>query len=560
METSIQSFINMCQWDTANFFIFSNNVFAPLIYYSHFFALMPSFLIGLVIFLKDRKSLTNKILFFITTMFSVWVFADLVLWANEKPELIMFFWSLQVIIEPIIYAACVYFIYVFITKKDTGLGIKIGIAVFLLPTLLFASTKLALTGFDLTNCYRETAEGPLTLYGYGIEIVYLFWVLFIAFNKSWNKSRKEKIQIFLISAGIILFLLSLSSGNIIGSLTENWTIAQAGLFGMPIFVAFLAYMIVKFKTFNIKLIGAQALVFALGFLVLAILFIRKIENIRVVVIFTLLFVIALGYALVKSVKKEIEAKEREKLQHEKFEELAGRFENINHILAHDVKNTLGKNKDIFIETLAGTFGEITDQGKSFFKRLAVDTTDLIVSVTNILKAGDKIKPDPKPFDLKQAVLEVVESVKDTANTKGLKIETQIDESQDYKVNADRSLIVQHVLKNLIENAVNYNIQNGSIGINLSKKDPKTVLLVVKDSGHGMSEETKKKLFTAGGHGEDSIKFNVHTSGYGLLIARQTMDAHNGRVDGNSEGVGKGSTFFMELPIDFTPIISEAPKK
>ena len=108
METEIQTFVDMCQWDTARFLIISDNVFAPLIYYSHFFALIPSFLIGLFVFIKDRKALTNRVLFFITSLFSLWVFADLVLWANEKPNLIMFFWSLQIIIEPLIYAACVY--------------------------------------------------------------------------------------------------------------------------------------------------------------------------------------------------------------------------------------------------------------------------------------------------------------------------------------------------------------------------------------------------------------------------------------------------------------------
>jgi len=35
-------------------------------------------------FLRNRKSLTNQVLFFITTVFSLWVFADLVLWANEE--------------------------------------------------------------------------------------------------------------------------------------------------------------------------------------------------------------------------------------------------------------------------------------------------------------------------------------------------------------------------------------------------------------------------------------------------------------------------------------------
>src|ERR1035437_11055251 len=118
---------------------------------------------------------------------------------------------------------------------------------------------------------------------------------------------KKKIRN--ITIGIALFLLSLAYGNIIGSLTDDWTIGQFGLFGMPIFVAFLAYMIVRFKSFNIKMIGTQMLVYALGFLVLAILFIRNIADVRIVVGFTFIFVVVLGYALVKSVKKEVLQKE-----------------------------------------------------------------------------------------------------------------------------------------------------------------------------------------------------------------------------------------------------------
>ena len=81
---------------------------------------------------------------------------------------------------------------------------------------------------------------------------------------------------------------------------------------MPIFVGFLAYMIVKFNMFNIKIFITQILVFSLGFLVISILFIRHIENIQFVVIFTFIFTVILGFILIKSVKKEIE--QREKLQ------------------------------------------------------------------------------------------------------------------------------------------------------------------------------------------------------------------------------------------------------
>lgn len=118
MEASIQTFIDICQWDTARFLIFSNNVFGTLIYYSHFLALILSLVVGIFVFFENRKELINRLLFLIMMAFSFWVFFDLILWANEKDYFIMFFWSAMLIIEPLIYALCVYFIDVFVEKKD----------------------------------------------------------------------------------------------------------------------------------------------------------------------------------------------------------------------------------------------------------------------------------------------------------------------------------------------------------------------------------------------------------------------------------------------------------
>ena len=557
MEISIQTFIDMCQWDTARFLIISDNVFAPLIYYSHFFALIPSFLIGLIIFLRDKKALINQILFFITTMFSLWVFADLVLWANEKPDLIMFFWSLQVIIEPVIYAACVYFIYVFIRKKDVDLKIKFGIAVFLVPTLLFASTKFALTGFDLTNCYRETTEGPLTLYGYGIEIVYVLWILFVAFNKSWNVSKKEQRQIFLVTTGIILFLFSLASGNIIGSLTENWTTAQTGLFGMPVFVAFLGYLIVRFHAFNIKLLGTQALVFALGFLVLAILFIRKIENVRLVVIFTLLFVIALGYALVKSVKKEIQQKEELAKLNMELQDSIKQRENLVHLVTHKVKGSFTRTKYLFAGMLDGTFGEISPEIREKatqgleFDNGGIQTVDLVLEASNL--SSGIIKYEMKTIDLKEVVQKTTEEKRIPAEKKGLKIEMEIKNEKDakYEILGDYNWL-KEAINNLIENSIRYT-PKGKIAVELEKKSAtlssdgkEKILFSVKDTGIGITEEDKKSLFTEGGRGKDSIKVNVDSTGYGLFSVKLIIEAHQGKVWAESAGVNKGSTFYLEL--------------
>jgi signal transduction histidine kinase len=378
---------------------------------------------------------------------------------------------------------------------------------------------------------------------------------------SATETRESKTKIVLLAVGLcsMLFSLFFTWNPLIFGYPDG--VDQFGFVGAIIFLSVITYMVVKFKMFGMKLLATQALVWGLVILIGSQFFFIKVPVNFVLNGIGFLVAIILGQFLIKAVKKEIEAKENERLQHIKFEELANRFENINHILAHDVKNTLGKNRDIFAETLAGTFGQITDQGKNFFKRLNADTADVITSVNNLLKSGDRMKPDPKPFDFKQALLDVVVSTKDKADEKKIKIETQIDENEDYTINADRSLLVPHVLKNLIENAVAYGVKDGSVWINLSKKDSKTILLTVKDNGVGMTEEDKKVLYKPGGHGADSIKFNVHTTGFGLLIAKETMDAHNGKVYGISEGRGKGSTFFVELPIDFTtmPMLSEASK-
>ena len=57
----------------------------------------------------------------------------------------------------------------------------------------------------------------------------------------------------------------------------------------------------------------------------------------------------------------------------------------------------------------------------------------------------------------------------------------------------------------------------------------------------------QNLFTEGGHGKDSTKVNVESTGFGLYIVKNIVDAHKGRVWAESEGAGKGSHFIVELP-------------
>lgn len=554
METSIQTFKDMCQWDASRFLIFSDNVFGSLIYYSHFLALILSLLVGIFVLSRDKKSLLNQLLFMIMFCFSLWVLFDLILWANEKDYLIMFFWSLMLIIEPLIYALSVYFVDVFVNKKDISFGKKIGIFSLLLPVIVLLPTQFALVGFDLTNCFREPIEGFIaTYYVYFIEIIYASWILIFSIKEYRRSSPELKKQIMLIASGIVLFLLSFVSGNIIGSLTENWTLAQIGIFGMPIFAGFIAYLVVQYKTFNVKLIGTQVLVFALGFLVLAIAFIRNIDNVKLVVAFTLLFVLILGRVLIRSVKREV--MQREQLQilteqlfdaNEKLKGLDKLKTEFLSLASHQLRSPLTAIKGYTSMIIEGDFGEINPKAKEAIDRIFQSTTNLIKVVEDLLNVSKieqgGMKYEMAPFSLAEISRDISKDLSITAEKKGVKLNFESDSDLECTVNGDKEKIRQVVL-NFIDNSIKYT-KEGTINVSVRKTDDK-VVFAVKDTGMGMTPEIKATLFQKFARG-DGARMNTGGSGLGLYLAKEIIEAHKGTLGVDSEGMGKGSVFRFEL--------------
>jgi signal transduction histidine kinase len=137
-----------------------------------------------------------------------------------------------------------------------------------------------------------------------------------------------------------------------------------------------------------------------------------------------------------------------------------------------------------------------------------------------------------------------------------------------------SVRVTQVLRNLISNALKFTPEEGSLRIQASwvklrAKDAKKALdrkisfkpgehltaerrghvkVTVQDNGAGMSHDQLEKLFSQG------LQFNVNElqagqgSGLGLYIAKGIVDQHEGTLVAASEGLGKGTTFTMTLPL------------
>ena len=534
-----------CPWENAQYLIYSENI-PNLFYYSHIPAILVAIIVGFGVFLKSNKSALGINVLIINLLFSIWAIFDLILWATNMPSVVMFFWSMQILIEPLIYLFSFYLAYIFIKDKMPSFrSIVVGI-LFYSPIIILLSSKYNLLGVNLIDC--TAIEGIVARYfTYFVEILAIILILVImdmGYAKKIDLNRKNEILTF--GLGIIVFLLAFSWGNLIGSFTENWALAQAGLIGMPLFVAFLAYLIVRYHSFNMKLFGAQTLMISLWFIVLGILFIKDIENVRIVTIFTLGLVSIAGYSLVRSVKKEIERKEEVLQLNIELKNLIQQRESLIHLINHKVKGSFTHSKYIFAGILDGTFGEINEEVK---RRAAqglesddtgIKTIDLVLNSANLQKG--LVKYDKKVFDFKKMVEEIIAEKQQIIKNKNLTLENNIGEGV-FNVLGD-SFWLKEAVNNLVENAIRYT-KEGTINMTLKNQNNK-ILFSVKDSGVGITDEDKKHLFTEGGRGQNSVKVNVDSTGYGLYTVKLVIEAHAGRVWAESEGENKGSTFYIEL--------------
>jgi two-component system phosphate regulon sensor histidine kinase PhoR len=122
--------------------------------------------------------------------------------------------------------------------------------------------------------------------------------------------------------------------------------------------------------------------------------------------------------------------------------------------------------------------------------------------------------------------------------------------------------IQNILHNYINNAIKYSPQGGEVRIMARVESPTeqfptgSLLLGVRDQGLGIPEAYLKKL----GEKFVRIKDQAHQSaggtGIGLYLVKNLVERHGGYIWPESEGPGKGSTFFLRIPLRQPPRVPD----
>jgi signal transduction histidine kinase len=119
--------------------------------------------------------------------------------------------------------------------------------------------------------------------------------------------------------------------------------------------------------------------------------------------------------------------------------------------------------------------------------------------------------------------------------------------------ADEQMISQ-VIANLMTNALNYTPAGGSVTLitrKVAKNGEEWVTLAVRDTGLGIPEKERDKIFERFFRGEASRKMGTPGTGLGLSICQEILMRHHGNITLESESQ-KGSTFTIWLPLALRP--------
>lgn len=168
---------------------------------------------------------------------------------------------------------------------------------------------------------------------------------------------------------------------------------------------------------------------------------------------------------------------------------------------------------------------------------------LIMDLLDItrLESGAK-KRDIKRTDL----VEVARLSKDTVDLIAIQKNVKIfyDYSESIFINADTNEM-EIIFNNLLSNAIKYNNENGKVYLSVEEKAGE-IIIKVRDTGFGISEEDLPKLFGEFSRIKNSKTREITGSGLGLNIVKRMVTLYKGSIEVESE-VDKGTCFTVKLP-------------
>jgi two-component system phosphate regulon sensor histidine kinase PhoR len=229
-------------------------------------------------------------------------------------------------------------------------------------------------------------------------------------------------------------------------------------------------------------------------------------------------------------------------QIERLERVRQEFlSNISHELRTPLTSILA-----YVEMLEDGAIDDPDNNRRFvgvIRRNAERMNGLIADISelSLIETGN-VSIDVKDIGLSQTVDDIFAALSSRAVARGVTLRNEVDPGK--RVRADL-IRLEQMLTNLIDNAIKFNRENGTVTVSMSESPRKSLISVV-DSGEGIVPESLQRIFERFYRIDRGRTRNVGGTGLGLAIVKHLARLHGGDVLVTST-LGTGTTFSIELP-------------
>jgi two-component system sensor histidine kinase GlrK len=236
-------------------------------------------------------------------------------------------------------------------------------------------------------------------------------------------------------------------------------------------------------------------------------------------------------------------------EHREREQLVGKLKTeFISIAAHQLRTPLSSVKWILKMLLEDDFGKLNEKQKEFVAK-GYEANDRMVMLVNDLLDASRIEEGRFGFEFKLDNLSkffksTVKTFEQQANIRNVKINLSLPEKPIMMVFDSQRL--KMALSNLIDNATRYTNPGGEVNVLVEQGDG-FVRAEVKDTGVGIPEKQKERVFSKFFRADNVIRMQTEGTGLGLYLTKNIIEKHGGNIWFKSEE-GKGTSFIFTLPL------------
>lgn len=218
------------------------------------------------------------------------------------------------------------------------------------------------------------------------------------------------------------------------------------------------------------------------------------------------------------------------------------------VVAHQLRTPLAAIKWTLKILLDEDVGTVSPAQKELLTK-GFDSNERMINLVNDMLAVDKLESGKLkysfvPVQFENLVQEMIGTLLPLATQKNIRVEFVTPEQPLPKIRIDPEKM-RDVLQNLIDNAIKYSKDNTTITVGVEMKE-KELHFWVRDTGIGIPEEEKDKIFSRFFRAENAVHTQTDGSGLGLFIALSVVRRHGGNISFEST-LNQGSTFHVLLP-------------